>query len=117
FLGRYRLMISITLQQTRWPPFPGPPFLRQRTLAGFPNAHRRLHPYGIAQPQLGYPFPETAVITVSRIRQNGSHRHSVLNRLSDLCKCNLRLSPKLNVLGNSGFLSPMLVLGPNLRQV
>ena len=77
-----------------------PGFGRQGLFAGRPDRQRRLHPHRIGQPQRRDAAAEGPVASVSHVGQHDAPGHTILDGGLDLGERDLRLGPKLHVLGN-----------------
>src|SRR5215467_10038803 len=82
-----------------------------------PNRHRTLHAHDILHFHLGQCQAEPGIVAVSGIGQHYALRNPSLAGSLNLLQRKLWLGLKLDLFGNTGLLSPFLILDPNFRQI
>ena len=85
--------------------------------ARLPDLGGGLDSDNVGQFQLRQSGPKTRVGSIAGIGQHHTLRDASLLCAPDLIQCDLRLSLKLNPVGNAGLFASFTILNPRLRQV
>src|SRR6201994_2166056 len=93
-LERHRPMLGIAAQSSSWASATGPRGWRQRPVAGWPDAGARPHAKHVAQAERGDADAERGLIAISRITQDGPHRHAIRYSLTELSERDRGLARK-----------------------
>src|SRR6201991_1799985 len=115
-LERHRPMLGIAAQSSSWASATGPRGWRQRPVAGWPDAGARPHAKHVAQAERGDADAERGLIAISRITQDGPHRHAIRYSLTELPERDRRLSLEADLFRHPRLGPPRRVLRPGLRQ-
>src|SRR5690348_8119945 len=110
-------MLSISLEQPRWPADPFISWSRFGSVAGLPNAHRAHNARHISQLHLGQLRAKARVIAIPGIGQNHAFRDPSLASTPNLFYGDFRLGPKRNLGGNSSLFPAFAIVGPHFWQI